>query len=200
VTNITYKKQVHRQILKQFPLLGRPPTIEELTETLKHLSVADIHQALDELEKEDAIFIDHEHDRIVAAYPYSPSKTSHTVSLDDGTKVWAMCAIDALGIHFMTNQDITIDSVSLQSGRAIRIRLEKGRVTQVEPSNIAVWRAARKGSEMHDAITSCPGTNFIILAEVPEQSEQIKDNKNGEVISLSDAIKRSIDLFGSLLD
>ncbi len=197
---MSIKKQVHREIIREFPIRGRALTIDELAEILKHLSVADIRQALNDLEKEDAIFRDHKDGEIVAVYPYSPSKTKHRVTFDDGTKVWAMCAIDALGIHFMTKQDITIDSVSQQSGYAIRIRLEKGKVSQVEPSEIAVWNITKRKGERHDAITSCPGTNFIIHGETPGQCEQSNDMNNGELISLSDAIKKSIRFFGNLMD
>jgi hypothetical protein len=207
VTDVTNKKrlyrvilQIYRMILTEFPRLGRGPTVDELHELLKHLNLADILNALDELEQEDAIVRDYEDGRIVAAYPYSSSETPHRVTFDNGTKVWAMCAIDALGIHFMTGQDITIDSTSPQSGLPVKIRMESGKALNVEPSDVVVWFAAKKKGELHDAVTSCPGTNFYSRGEALWECKQKAGEKNGELLSLSDAIERSNRIFGNLLN
>lgn len=195
MNDMIYKEQVHREILREFPLCGRAPTVDELAEILGHMSVIDIHQALDELERDDAVFREEGRDEIVAAYPYSSRPTTHSVTFADGSKVWAMCAIDALGIHFMTGQNIAIDSIAAQSGLPIRIELKRGKVFRVEPSDVVVWRTARRSSETHDAITCCPGTNFFI----PGGRERPKGEETGELISLPDAIERSINIFGDLL-
>jgi DNA-binding transcriptional regulator YhcF (GntR family) len=193
---MNHKEQVHREILRRFPLQGRAPTVEELADVLGHLNVAEVHQAIEELERDDAIFRDKGSGAILAAYPYSSRQTTHSVTFADGSKVWAMCAIDALGIHFMTEQDITINSVSPQSGLPIEIRMEGGRVSHVEPTDVVVWCAPRKNGERHDAVTSCPGTNFYSSVDAHADGKQKTGEKTGQWLSLSDAIKRSIKSFG----
>lgn len=44
------------------------------------------------------------------AYPFSRRPSGHLVQLDRGPAVWAMCAIDALGIPVMTGRDAAIVS------------------------------------------------------------------------------------------
>jgi hypothetical protein len=46
--------------------------------------------------------------RLVVAYHFSARPTGHTVQLDDGPLLEAMCAIDALGIPIMTGRDAII--------------------------------------------------------------------------------------------
>jgi hypothetical protein len=174
--------------------------MEELAQLLEIPDTGRLRGSLDELEKEDAIFRERETGRIVAAYPYSSVRTPHQVSFTDGTKVWAMCAIDALGIHFMVGQDITIETVSPRSGVPITIRMADGRVSSVEPRDVVVWRTDRRPQEAHDATTCCPGTNFFSSKDVLEEWRRETGEIDGEVLSLPEAAKRGEIIFGRLLD
>jgi DNA-binding transcriptional regulator YhcF (GntR family) len=198
-TNMKPMKMVLQAILEKFPSLGKAPTIDELSEMLKTLNITEISNALDELEREDAIFRDKKNGKIIAAYPYSSIRTQHRVTFVDGTKVWAMCAIDALGIHFMTGRDITIESVSPLSDLPIKIRLEKGQIAYVDPPEVIVWNTEKGPDEIHYAITSCLCTNFFSSGEILKEWRQHTEGIKGTALSLPDAIKQSKKSFGDLL-
>ncbi len=193
------KETVLKAVLENFPTLGRAPTIPELTEMLETLEMAEVSQALVGLERDDAIVREERMGRIITAYPYSDTETSHCVAFDDGVKVWAMCALDALGIHFMTGKNIIVESTCPHSGTQIKIRLENGRVTSVKPAEVTVWLAEKKPGEKYNAITSCPGTNFFSSRETLHDWKQQAEELNGQQLSLLDAIERSIRVFGHLL-
>ncbi len=193
------KETVLKVVLENFPTLGRAPATPELTEMLETLEMAEVSQALVELERDDAIVREEGTGRIIAAYPYSDIETSHCVIFGDGVNVWAMCALDALGIHFMTKKNIIIESTCPQSGTQIKLRLENGQVTSLEPAEVTVWLAERKSGEKYDAITSCPGTNFFSSREALRDWKQQAGELKGQQLSLLDAIERSIRVFGHLL-
>ena len=47
-------------------------------------------------------------------YPFSAATTAHTVAIEGGPTVFAMCAVDALGIADMLGTDVTITSTVLR--------------------------------------------------------------------------------------
>jgi Alkylmercury lyase len=70
-----------------------------------------------------------EHGRVRAAYSFSGVPTPHTVAIDGGPTVYAMCAIDALGIADMLGRDITIASTDPASGQEINVTVHSGRAS-----------------------------------------------------------------------
>lgn len=61
--------------------------------------------------------------RVVVAYPFSGRRTGHSVRLDDGAPLHAMCAIDAVGIPLMAGRDGVIVSADPIDGHPIRVEL-----------------------------------------------------------------------------
>ncbi|MCH8169799.1 MAG: hypothetical protein IIB07_01535 [Bacteroidetes bacterium] len=77
---------------------------------------------------------------ISAVYPFSNFKTKHLINFsDDNYKpVFAMCSIDALGIPFMLNKDITINSECFYSNEKINIEIRNNKIVRVTPKKTAV--------------------------------------------------------------
>ncbi len=55
-------------------------------------------EAIDVLARLDLVYIERRVRLVSVAYPFSGFPTPHMVTLDGGVRVYAMCAIDALGI------------------------------------------------------------------------------------------------------
>jgi hypothetical protein len=75
---------------------------------------------------------------VAFAYPVSAWPTDHEVSLADGRRFYAMCAVDALGCAFNFGQDISIVSKCHACGEAVRIRVERNAVTSAAPQTAHV--------------------------------------------------------------
>jgi hypothetical protein len=75
---------------------------------------------------------------VAFAYPVSALPTDHEVSLGDGRRLYAMCAVDALGCAFNFRQDISIVSKCHACGKAVRIRVERNAITSAEPQTTHV--------------------------------------------------------------
>ena len=64
---------------------------------------------------------------IVSSYPFSARETRHRVIFEDGHEVYALCSTDALGIHFMLDENITVLSRCPESEKEIKIVVKDGR-------------------------------------------------------------------------
>jgi hypothetical protein len=77
---------------------------------------------LAELHDHDVIRLD-EHGGVRAAYPFSGVPTAHAVRTFGGPMVYAMCAMDALGMADMLGRDVNITSTNPAYGREIRVEI-----------------------------------------------------------------------------
>src|SRR2546429_451183 len=77
---------------------GTAPHPADVAEAAARANVDPV-AALQSLAEDDLVAVDDE-GRLVAAYPFSPTPTDHVVQAG-GVRVYAMCAIDALGIPAM---------------------------------------------------------------------------------------------------
>src|SRR3979411_992783 len=75
---------------------------------------------------------------IESAYPFSSRPTTHTVVLDDGTSLHAMCAVDALGIPIMLHRAGVIRTEDPTTGVPIRIQLDASGADRVQPAHSVV--------------------------------------------------------------
>jgi len=81
---------------------------DEIRKKLKISSVNIVNQTIEKLQKADILSI--KGSKIISAYPFSAIPTLHKVIFEDGHRVYALCATDALGIHFMLNENIAVIS------------------------------------------------------------------------------------------
>lgn len=133
--------RVRIALLQLYAEDGRAPAIRALAERAG-LSEMAIRPLLEELRRRDLVVLDGE--RIVGAYPFTDQDTGHRVTLD-GRVLNAMCAVDALGIGAMTDQDITIVSQCRHCDTPIRIATRgRGRaLADIEPPTAVMWQSVR---------------------------------------------------------
>ena len=99
--------RVHRAVLLAFAAGGERPSRRTLIHAAGDAAAAD--RALHELHDRDVIRLDGA-GAIRAAYPFSGVPTPHRVEFAGGPTVYAMCAIDALGMSAMLGRGVTIQS------------------------------------------------------------------------------------------
>ncbi|MFE2095039.1 organomercurial lyase [Streptomyces sp. NPDC059460] len=99
-------RAVHQAVLRHFATTGSAPSTPDL-EGIAAEAGRIAHDVLAELDAEDFLALDAE-GRVRAAYPFSAAETPHRVKLGNGVEAWSMCAIDALGIAAMLDQNIRL--------------------------------------------------------------------------------------------
>jgi len=174
--------EIRKYILREFARNGRPPFPEEIMKGLRLSSVDAVNQTIEKPEKAD--ILSRRGDKIASAYPFSTAKTRHKVIFEGGHVVYALCATDALGIHFMLEKDITILSKCPGCGKEIRI--------------VEFVGNRERGACI--AETLCPFINFFCSEEdLKEWTENNSEYKNGEIYLLSDALEHGRIIFGDFL-
>jgi len=136
---------------------------------------------------------------VAVAYPFSGTPTRHRVRLSTGAEVFAMCAIDALGIAFMLDQPTTVHSTDPTPAR--RSRRQSAPTTPggtpADANVILAGVPAVAGSQ--SARCTCPHTNFIASPQSGEDQPQQAGEITGQLLSMPDAIAIARETFGTLL-
>jgi hypothetical protein len=186
---------LHREILRSFAGRGRAPERSELAPAAARLGL-DLGRALAALAAADAIGLD-PGGRIGWAYPFSEAPTRHRVEIAGGPEVFAMCAIDALGIAPMLGTDAVIRSADAGDGRPVTVRLTAGRTVWEPPGAVAlVVRASDAGCA---AESCCTGTNLFADRQGAEAWAEANPGTPSAIVDQETAEALGRALFGPLL-
>lgn len=130
---------VWRIVLDLFARFARPPCALEIAKKA-NLTVEQVSVILSDLVSHDLLVMDKSASAIVSAYPFAGEPTDHRVELSD-RGLYAMCAIDALGIAAMFRKDAIIKSSCRTCDRRIEIGTgESGKsLGYCRPVESAVW-------------------------------------------------------------
>lgn len=116
---------------------GKTPGAEALAEALGGSRAASA-QLLDALAGKGFVVRDAA-DSIVAAYPLSVRPTRHRVTLGTGQKVYALCAMDALGVSPFFGVSAAIESRCPHCEGPIHLEMRDGEVTRRDPPSTVLW-------------------------------------------------------------
>lgn len=154
-------------------------------------------EVLDELAAEDFLTLGAD-GRVRAAYPFSAAPTAHTVRFPDGTTVWSMCAIDALGVPAMLGTDAVITSSDPVSGRPVIVTAVAGRLTW-EPDTAVVY-VGQRSCAGPAADTACGALNFFTGEDTARTWAARHPDHTGRVVGRRQAAALGEAVFGALLD
>jgi hypothetical protein len=192
----TAERELHRRVLRGFGS-GSAVTASQLSQWAGDLGL-DAEKAVPALARNDLVHLDAPTGTVAVAYPFSGAPTPHRVRLASGTEVWAMCAIDALGIGFMLGEATTVASVDPGSGEPIEVSLPRGEAAEWSPRRAVVIVGCGGSGASLGGI--CPHTNFAASPEDAHAVLAADEGVAGEVLSMPDAIARGRELFGGLLE
>ena len=187
-------RAVHQGVLRHFAGTGIAPTSTDLAEIATHAGV-DAVVALRRLAEDDFVAVDHE-GRLVAAYPFSPTPTDHVVEVG-GVRVYAMCAIDALGIPAMLERDATITSIDPRTGQPVAVTVAGG-VAVFDPAEAVVVYAA-SGSSGRSVDTCCSTINFFANPTSAQAWIGAHPGLTATILDQDSALALGRDIFGPLL-
>ena len=184
----------YRWILRRLAA-GGPPRPDELADAASEFEL-ELEAALARLRRQDLVHHDPATGAILVAYPFSGRETAHRVRFD-GREVYAMCALDALGIAPMLGEPITIASRDPLTGEEIEVALEPEGRGSSQPEDAVVVSGTTGSADSCDAC--CPVLNFFASTTNAKRWLAAHPDVRGMVISLPDAIVAGRTVFGDLL-
>ena len=194
------ENDIREIILTKPPLLGRIPSIDEIKNEFNKFPNEKVVTILNKLDMLDVIHLSDDKKSIIAAYPFSGSKTPQTVKLKGGgyKKIYAMCAIDALGVCFMFDCDVTIDSRCYYSDEKIRIEIKDNEIIMLKPKNTVVW--CDMEYSCCAATSLCKNINFFSSKFYFAGWRKEKSTRKGYLLSIQEAFYLGKLFFENRLD
>ena len=190
--------EARKYILKEFARIGKPPSEKAVTEAMKLPSIESVHRLIEKLHKAD--ILTKEGDEVVSAYPFSAKETRHKVTFEDGHAVYALCATDALGIHFMLHENISVRSRCPECENEMKIDVKDGKIASCVPEGVVEFVSGRKDCGC-TAKTFCPFMNFFCSREHLEKwREKNPAYGKGEMYRLQQVLEHGKNIFGAFLN
>lgn len=187
-------QRLHRAVLRAFLDEGAQPTATWLREQASKLSL-DPGEAIARLAAADLVHV--AGNSVTVAYPFSGAPTAHRVRPSNGQPVWAMCALDALGVLLMARSDGTVSSSDPDTGTPIRVERRSGQ-WQWEPGNTVLLLAFTSAGQP-SAQGLCPVIDFCHDAEGAQARLRANPGLVGQAVSQVTAVELADRVYGSLL-
>ncbi len=184
-------------ILKEFARTGKPPAEQTIVEAMKLPSIESVRRFIERLHKADILTV--EGGEIVSAYPFSAKKSRHKVMFPDGHEIYSLCATDALGIHFMLGENITVRSRCPECEGEMKIEVKDGKIASHAPEGVVEFVSSGDHCGC-TAKTFCPFMNFFCSKDHLEKwREKNPASAAGEMYQLQQVLEHSKNIFGDFL-
>ncbi|MET9240931.1 alkylmercury lyase family protein [Nonomuraea sp. NPDC003709] len=196
-------RAVHQQVLRGFAETGAARQPGEL-ERVAALYGVSAEQVLAELHAADFLRLD-DAGQISAAYPFSAAPTAHRVRIADGPEVFAMCAIDALGMAAMLCRDVRISSVDPVRGQVVTVEVAAAGQAAWAPGTSVVFAGQQAACEpcasgvVAAAQACCGHVNFFTAPATAQAWAETHPQVHGRLLNQHTALELGVAIFGPLL-
>lgn len=191
------ERELYRWVLNRLAA-GSTATGHELEAASRDLDLR-VDEAAARLEELDLVLRDHETGDVRCAYPVSVTPTAHVVTLAGQARpVYAMCAVDALGIPFMVRATATVTSADPSTGEQVEVVVDPNGDVRWEPADAVVVAGglAQVGSA---STLCCPIINFFESRSSAEGFLAQRPDLDAAVLSMPDAVALGRAVFEGLL-
>jgi hypothetical protein len=188
-------RAVHQAVLRSFVHTGTAPGMPSLA---KRAAPFEVSQVLAELANGDFLCLD-DAGQITAAYPFSTVPTRHRVRISGEAAVFAMCAIDAMGISAMTGRPVVIESADPCTGEPVTVHVDRATSTW-NPATAVVYVGRTGGQCAGPSASVCCGyMNFFPTRAAASAWAASHPEISGGILGQARALQTGIGIFGQLL-
>ncbi len=188
-------RAVQQAALRSMAESGTPPRPDDLDRAAQPYGRSGA-RVLRDLVEQDFLTLD-DTGQLRAIYPFSVPISRHRIDIADGPRVWAMCAVDALGVAPMTGRDAVIGSTDPITMASLTFRVSHdGRADG--PAG-AVVLVGHRGCGGPAEQTCCDAINFFSSRHSAARWAALHPDVHGRVLELTDAARLGRKIFGTLL-
>ncbi|MBA3450182.1 MAG: alkylmercury lyase family protein [Chloroflexia bacterium] len=184
-------RHLHRTLINAVIATGSVPSVVELADRLGTTQEA-IRAGLTTLVSGDYLALDAT-GQVSCLYPFSTTSTAHAVIIE-GQRRFAMCAIDALGIPAMLDEELDIDGRCVVCHAPITLRVRPGTIVMAAPPTAMV--VARRDETEPAFAACCPFTVFVCGQE--HADEFMRRIAGTHALPLPEALVHAEQIFNSL--
>jgi hypothetical protein len=189
-------RRMHQLVLTAFAQTGRASRRADLERNARERGI-DPGPALTELTERDVLAVD-EQGEIRAAYPFSPIPTRHRITWDGSAGVYAMCAIDALGVSAMLGVPVTITSTEPGTGHTVTVQVDHD-TARWRPDTAVVFAGTTDDACCSSVDRTCGHINFFTTPDVARAWATRHPDITGVVLGQDQALASAVAEFGALL-
>jgi hypothetical protein len=193
------EEEVRKAVLRAFAAGGASPTADNIITIIPELRRQGVLRIFRRLAEKDLIVWDEAEQRVQSAYPFSGFPTAHTVHLKDGPAIFALCAVDALGMPLMLGQAADIVSCCVQCHTPVEVAVAPKGLGQYRPTESVVWFPLAADVCCPVAQSRCPDINFFCSPEHRDAWWQARGRPEGLSMTMAEAFEAGREIFGSLL-
>jgi Alkylmercury lyase len=179
------ERDLYRWILRSFAS-GQHPSLDDITGAASEHGVHDVEGALRHMVEFDLIQRDTA-GMITCAYPFSSVPTNHVVTLDNGVRLYSMCAVDALGVPAMLGTGGVISTSDPISGVSISIAIDAEGNTHPDPKEAVVLCAIANGPGPLSSMC-CPLVNTFESEADAAAFLEMHPELQGPILTIPDAV------------
>jgi Alkylmercury lyase len=187
-------RAVHQAVLRSFVHTGAAPDTVSLAQ---HAAPFDVAEVLAELAVGDFLCLDHA-GQITAAYPFSALPTRHRGRISGNATVFAMCAIDALGISAMTGLPVVIESADPSTSQQVTVNVDGANSTWDPATAVVYVGRTDNGCAGPSASVCCGHMNFFATRAAAAAWAASHPEITGGILGQGDALQVGISIFGQL--
>jgi hypothetical protein len=198
--NLTQKEEeVRKAILVAFATSGISPTVSDIITFIPEFGPKEVSRICRRLGEKDLIVWEEAKQSVQNAYPFSGLPTSHAVHLKAGPRVYALCAVDALGIPVMLGQAAHIISRCAGCHIPVEVAVVPSGLGGYSPAESVVWFPLAEDVCCPVAESRCPDINFFCSPDHLEMWRKSRGWPDGLSMRMTEAFEAGREIFGSLL-
>lgn len=194
-----HEEEVRRAVLRAFAADGTSPCVDDIIVRIPALGGQEVTRICRALTEKDLIVWDEARQCVQSAYPFSGLPTGHTVHLKEGPAVFALCAVDALGMPVMLGQAANIFSRCAHCNARVEVAVSADGLGRYHPRDSVVWFPLGEDVWCPVAESRCPDINFFCSTEHCDSCVQGRGRPEGLRMTMTEAFDVGREIFGTLL-
>ncbi len=148
-------------LFRHFMRYGTWPTMEDVALHYPGEPVGQVKASLERAERMGFVQRDRERDRYATCLWIGTNPTRHEVQVENGSTVFAGCALDALWVFSFTSESGIVRSACPHCDARLSVWFKHGEIVKWTPEGVSLFLGVKLSGEGSSGDLACPFINFF---------------------------------------